>query len=92
MNNAEVLTKEILQSYALGGELSGRYPEAAGELLNLADANGRFKAQDILHIQNCTSLPLNRNSPTLTDPENRRTDGSCTPTFICAISCSRICP
>jgi len=45
MNNAEVLTKEILHSYALGGELSGRYPEAAGELLNLADANGRFKAQ-----------------------------------------------
>ena len=45
MNNADVLTKEILQSYALGGELSGRYLEAAGELLNLADANGRFKAQ-----------------------------------------------
>ena len=50
MNNAEILSKEILQSYALGGELSGRYPEAAGELLNLADTNGRFKAQDILNI------------------------------------------
>ncbi len=50
MNNAEIVSKEILQSYALGGELSGRYPEAAGELLNLADTNGRFKAQDILNI------------------------------------------
>ena len=88
MNNAEILSKEILQSYALGGELSGRYPEAAGELLNLADANGRFKAQDILNIWQKHIY----SSHTLTDPETRRTDGSCTPTFICAISCSRICP
>ncbi|MBQ6312664.1 MAG: hypothetical protein IJI30_05265, partial [Lachnospiraceae bacterium] len=39
-----------LQAYPAGAEMSGKCREAAGELLNLADANGRLKAQDILSI------------------------------------------